>query len=190
MQWAQRLPGVSSTLESVSHLIWRKRTMSVGMGSRGHRVHEFPAPQICPQATQGQQKRTQSSQAPSPSCQFTQAATFQWQTKVARPGFEPGQTEPKSVVLPLHYRAPLCVGRNLSHGCDCWQGSDGNSLAVSDVTSIRGLDRRGKCGEGGPGRRARRFRKEGPETNRLWQQDSRAFEGRQPDSRRFCPTIR
>ncbi len=25
---------------------------------------------------------------------------------VARPGFEPGQTEPKSVVLPLHYRAP------------------------------------------------------------------------------------
>ncbi len=26
---------------------------------------------------------------------------------VARPGFEPRQTEPKSVVLPLYYRAPL-----------------------------------------------------------------------------------
>ena len=26
--------------------------------------------------------------------------------ELARPGFEPGQTEPKSVVLPLHYRAP------------------------------------------------------------------------------------
>ncbi len=25
--------------------------------------------------------------------------------KVARPGFEPRQTEPKSVVLPLYYRA-------------------------------------------------------------------------------------
>lgn len=29
---------------------------------------------------------------------------------VARPGFEPGQTEPKSVVLPLHYRAPCAWG--------------------------------------------------------------------------------
>lgn len=29
---------------------------------------------------------------------------------VTRPGFEPGQTEPKSVVLPLHYRVPMRDG--------------------------------------------------------------------------------
>lgn len=29
---------------------------------------------------------------------------------VARPGFEPRQTEPKSVVLPLYYRAPSLAG--------------------------------------------------------------------------------
>ena len=30
---------------------------------------------------------------------------------VARPGFEPRQTEPKSVVLPLYYRASSLAGR-------------------------------------------------------------------------------
>jgi hypothetical protein len=33
---------------------------------------------------------------------------------VARPGFEPRQTEPKSVVLPLYYRA---LSGNIKKGC-------------------------------------------------------------------------
>ncbi len=33
--------------------------------------------------------------------------TFNLPTAVARRGFEPRQTEPKSVVLPLYYRAKL-----------------------------------------------------------------------------------
>ena len=35
-------------------------------------------------------------------------------TLVVLPGFEPGQTEPKTVVLPLHHKTILCLQR-LSH---------------------------------------------------------------------------
>ncbi len=37
---------------------------------------------------------------------------------ITRPGFEPGQTEPKSVVLPLHYRVPR-AGRESSRAGSC-----------------------------------------------------------------------
>ena len=43
---------------------------------------------------------------------------------ITRPGFEPGQTEPKSVVLPLHYRVSK-TGRESSAAC--WSDSRGSA---------------------------------------------------------------
>ena len=47
---------------------------------------------------------------------------------ITRPGFEPGQTEPKSVVLPLHYR----VSRDVIYRMNAWSGKGRSDEKISD----------------------------------------------------------
>src|SRR3546814_17446200 len=48
---------------------------------------------------------------------------------VARPGFEPGQTEPKSVVLPLYYRAII-----KEHSPSIWERKYRNTTPLAQTS--------------------------------------------------------
>lgn len=58
-------------------------------------------------------------------------------TKITRPGLEPGKSEPKSDVLPLHHRVTYFAAKSMT--CGLWEQD--RSIESQDAERIRQLAR-------------------------------------------------